>query len=288
MILDTYGMNGNAMRSRHEVVGALCPADAVIKVANARIGGGNFCVMAGPCSVEGEEQCMRIAAAVKKAGATVFRGGAFKPRTSPHSFQGLGVEGLRILAQVRREFDMPVVSEIMDARDLELFSDIDILQVGARNMQNFTLLRELGRTDKLVLLKRGMAATLEELLGAAEYIMAEGNGRVILCERGTRSFGSHARNALDITAIPALKEFTHLPIIVDPSHATGCARLVEPVACAAVAAGADGLEVEVHHAPNEALSDGEQALTPEAFARMMVKVRAVRGAVLPGGDSVEP
>ena len=256
------------------------PDDTVIEVGGVKIGGkGNFSVMAGPCSVESEEQCMIIAEQVKKHGAAIFRGGAFKPRTSPYSFQGLGKEGLDILSKVKREFDMPIITEIMDARDLNLFDDVDILQVGARNMQNFSLLKELGRYGKPVLLKRGMSATIDELLMSAEYIMSEGNDQVMLCERGIRTFETRTRNTFDVSAIPVLRELTHLPIIADPSHATGYTRFVTPVACAATAAQADGLEVEVHHDPAHAASDGAQALLPEQFEDMMRRVGIIRSAV---------
>lgn len=256
------------------------PDDTVIEVGGVKIGGkGNFSVMAGPCSVESEEQCMIIAEQVKKHGAAIFRGGAFKPRTSPYSFQGLGKEGLDILSKVKREFDMPIITEIMDARDLDLFDDVDILQVGARNMQNFSLLKELGRYGKPVLLKRGMSATIDELLMSAEYIMSEGNDQVMLCERGIRTFETRTRNTFDVSAIPVLRELTHLPIIADPSHATGYTRFVTPVACAATAAQADGLEVEVHHDPVHAASDGAQALLPEQFEDMMRRVDIIRSAV---------
>ena len=256
------------------------PDDTVIEVGGVKIGGkGNFSVMAGPCSVESEEQCMIIAEQVKKHGAAIFRGGAFKPRTSPYSFQGLGKEGLDILSKVKREFDMPIITEIMDARDLNLFDDVDILQVGTRNMQNFSLLKELGRYGKPVLLKRGMSATIDELLMSAEYIMSEGNDQVMLCERGIRTFETRTRNTFDVSAIPVLRELTHLPIIADPSHATGYTRFVTPVACAATAAQADGLEVEVHHDPAHAASDGAQALLPEQFEDMMRRVGIIRSAV---------
>lgn len=256
------------------------PDDTVIEVGGVKIGGkGNFVVMAGPCSVESEEECMIIAEQVKKHGAAIFRGGAFKPRTSPYSFQGLGKEGLDILSKVKREFDMPIITEIMDARDLDLFDDVDILQVGARNMQNFSLLKELGRYGKPVLLKRGMSATIDELLMSAEYIMSEGNDQVMLCERGIRTFETRTRNTFDVSAIPVLRELTHLPIIADPSHATGYTRFVTPVACAATAAQADGLEVEVHHDPAHAASDGAQALLPEQFEDMMRRVGIIRSAV---------
>lgn len=256
------------------------PDDTVIEIGGVKIGGkGNFVVMAGPCSVESEEQCMIIAEQVKKHGAAIFRGGAFKPRTSPYSFQGLGKEGLDILSKVKREFDMPIITEIMDARDLDLFDDVDILQVGARNMQNFSLLKELGRYGKPVLLKRGMSATIDELLMSAEYIMSEGNDQVMLCERGIRTFETRTRNTFDVSAIPVLRELTHLPIIADPSHATGYTRFVTPVACAATAAQADGLEVEVHHDPAHAASDGAQALLPAQFEDMMRRVGIIRSAV---------
>ena len=256
------------------------PDDTVIEVGGVKIGGkGNFVVMAGPCSVESEEQCMIIAEQVKKHGAAIFRGGAFKPRTSPYSFQGMGKEGLDILSKVKREFDMPIITEIMDARDLDLFEDVDILQVGARNMQNFSLLKELGRYGKPVLLKRGMSATIDELLMSAEYIMSEGNDQVMLCERGIRTFETRTRNTFYVSAIPVLRELTHLPIIADPSHATGYTRFVTPVACAATAAQADGLEVEVHHDPAHAASDGAQALLPEQFEDMMRRVGIIRSAV---------
>ena len=256
------------------------PDDTVIEVGGVKIGGkGNFVVMAGPCSVESEEQCMIIAEQVKKHGAAIFRGGAFKPRTSPYSFQGMGKEGLDILSKVKREFDMPIITEIMDARDLDLFEDVDILQVGARNMQNFSLLKELGRYGKPVLLKRGMSATIDELLMSAEYIMSEGNDQVMLCERGIRTFETRTRSTFDVSAIPVLRELTHLPIIADPSHATGYTRFVTPVACAATAAQADGLEVEVHHDPAHAASDGAQALLPEQFEDMMRRVGIIRSAV---------
>ncbi|MDO4590455.1 MAG: 3-deoxy-7-phosphoheptulonate synthase [Slackia sp.] len=262
----------NVGRSAH-------PDDTVVDVGGACIGAGRFAVIAGPCAVENEEQCMVVAEAVKRAGASMFRGGAFKPRTSPYDFQGLGASGIEILSRVKREFGLPIVSEIMDARDLDLFDDVDMLQVGARNMQNFTLLKALGKTDKPVLLKRGHAATIDELLMAAEYIAAGGNTRIVLCERGIRSFDPRTRNVFDVAAIAVLKGLTHLPVIADPSHATGHAELVAPVACAAVAAGADGLEIEVHHNPGAAASDGEQSLTPERFARLMKRVSAVEDAL---------
>ena len=251
------------------------PEDTVIEVGGRRIGGGELCVIAGPCSVETEDQLMRTAIAVKEAGADFLRGGAFKPRTSPYAFQGLGAEGIRLLLQARKETGLPIVTEIMDLSDIDLFADVDIVQVGARNMQNFTLLKALGRCDKPVLLKRGLSATLQELLMSAEYIMSEGNSKVILCERGIRTFEPETRNTLDISAVPLLRQKTHLPIVIDPSHATGIASLVEPMSLVAVAAGADALEIEVHTDPRNAWSDGAQSLTPEQFASSMKKIRAM-------------
>ena len=256
------------------------PDDTIIDVNGVKIGGkGNFVVMAGPCAVESEEQCMTIAEKVKKSGASIFRAGAYKPRTSPYAFQGMGEEGLRILSKVKQEFDMPIVTEVMDAADIEFFADMDILQVGARNMQNFSLLKELGKLDKPILLKRGMSATIDELLMSAEYIMAGGNEKVMLCERGIRTFDKRTRNTFDVSAIPVLRELTHLPIIADPSHATGYTRFVTPVACAATAAMADGLEIEVHHDPAHAWCDAAQALLPGQFDDMMRRVGIIRSAV---------
>lgn len=252
------------------------PEDTVIEVAGRKIGGGELNVIAGPCSVETEDQLMQTAIAVKNAGADFLRGGAFKPRTSPYAFQGLGAEGIRLLLQARKETGLPIVTEIMDLSDLDLFADVDIVQVGARNMQNFTLLKALGRCDKPVLLKRGLSATLQELLMSAEYIMSEGNSKVILCERGIRTFEPETRNTLDISAVPLLRQKTHLPIVIDPSHATGIASLVEPMSLVAVAAGADALEIEVHIDPSHAWSDGAQSLTPEQFAASMKKIRAMQ------------
>ena len=252
------------------------PDDTIVDIApGIRIGGGNFQVMAGPCSVEGSAQVLSIARAVKKAGAGILRGGAFKPRTSPYAFQGLGAEGLEILKAAKRETGMPIVSEIMDISKLPLFEDVDIIQVGARNMQNFELLKELGRTRKPILLKRGLSSTIQELLMSAEYIMAGGNSQIILCERGIRTFETATRNTLDISAVPVLKELSHLPVIVDPSHGTGNARLVKPMAMAAVAAGADGLIIEVHNDPVHALCDGAQSLTLEAFGDLMAQVNKI-------------
>lgn len=256
------------------------PDDTIIEVGcgdnKVKIGGGNFCIMAGPCSVESEEQILAVAQAVKASGANMLRGGAFKPRTSPYDFQGLRAEGLQLLIKAREATGLPFVTEIMSASHLELFADVDIIQVGARNMQNFELLKELGRCDKPILLKRGMSATLKELLMSAEYIMSEGNENVILCERGIRSYDNYTRNVLDLAAVPVLNGLTHLPVIVDPSHATGVSRLVRPMACAATAAGADGLIIEVHNDPVHALCDGAQSLTPEQFAEVAQRVSEIR------------
>jgi 3-deoxy-7-phosphoheptulonate synthase len=240
------------------------------------IGGGNFSIIAGPCSVESEEQVISIAREVKASGAGFLRGGAFKPRTSPYSFQGMRGTGIEYLKEAKEKTGLPIVSEIMDISQLELFEDVDVIQVGARNMQNFELLKELGHTDKPILLKRGLSSTLEELLMSAEYIMAGGNEQVILCERGIRTFETATRNTLDLAAIPWLKEKTHLPVIVDPSHATGIRELVLPMAIAATAAGADGLMVEVHNDPEHALCDGPQSLTPEQFSELAKAVAQVR------------
>ena len=232
--------------------------------------------MAGPCSVESEEQVMEIAKAVKNAGATMLRGGAFKPRTSPYDFQGLKADGIELLVQAKKETGLPIVTEIMNANHLPLFEEVDVIQVGARNMQNFELLKELGKINKPILLKRGLASTLKELLMSAEYIMAGGNENVILCERGIRTFETYTRNTLDLSAIPLLHELSHLPVIVDPSHATGVARLVKPMALAAVACGANGLMIEVHNDPAHALCDGAQSLTPDAFAQLSRAVTNLR------------
>lgn len=255
------------------------PDDSVIKVGNTSVGGLDFAIMAGPCSVESEEQVMEIARSVKAAGATMLRGGAFKPRTSPYDFQGLKADGIELLLKAKKETGLPIVTEIMNANHIPLFEEVDVIQVGARNMQNFELLKELGKTQKPILLKRGLANTLKELLMSAEYIMAGGNENVILCERGIRTFETYTRNTLDLSAIPMLKELTHLPIIADPSHATGMARLVKPMAIAATAAGAHGLMIEVHNDPAHALCDGAQSLTPEAFADVTRAVSLVREAV---------
>ena len=242
------------------------PDDTVITLSNGtKIGDGSLTLMAGPCSVESAEQVTEIAKAVKASGANVLRGGAFKPRTSPYSFQGLKAEGLELLLKAKEETGLPIVTEIMSESDIDLFKDVDIIQVGARNMQNFTLLKKLGKLDKPILLKRGLCATIEEWLMSAEYIMAEGNEKVILCERGIRTYEKYTRNTLDLSAIPIVKSLSHLPVVVDPSHATGMNWLVEPLAMAAVACGADGLIIEVHNDPPHALCDGAQSLTPEEF-----------------------
>ena len=254
------------------------PEDTAIDCSGVKIGAGHFGVIAGPCSVESEEQIVGIAKAVKAAGAAMLRGGAFKPRTSPYAFQGLGAEGLRMLSVAKRETGLPIVTELMDFKDIELFNDVDVIQIGARNMQNFNLLKEVGSyTKKPVLLKRGMSATLQELLMSAEYIMASGNPNVILCERGIRTFETALRNTLDLGVVPMLHRLSHLPVVVDPSHATGYSYLVEPVAVAAAAVGADGLIIEVHNDPPHARCDGVQSQTPEMFARAMDRIIKVRG-----------
>lgn len=251
------------------------PEDTVVKVGNTQIGGGNLTIMAGPCSVESEEQIVAVARAVKNSGATMLRGGAFKPRTSPYAFQGMGAEGLSLLKLARAETGLPIVTEIMDTAQIDLFTDVDVIQVGARNMQNFNLLKLLGRQEKPVMIKRGLSSTYEEWLMSAEYVMAEGNKNVILCERGIRTFEKFTRNTLDIAAIPVLRRLTHLPVIIDPSHATGKAFLVPDCATAAVAAGTDGLLIEVHNDPEHALSDGPQSLRPEAFDKLAKKLLAL-------------
>lgn len=248
------------------------PHDTVIQVGNTQIGGGTLTLMAGPCSVETEEQVVAVAKAVKEAGATLLRGGAFKPRTSPYSFQGLGAEGLRLLQVAKKETGLPIVTEVMEISQLPLFDDVDVIQVGARNMQNFNLLKELGKMDKPVMIKRGMSSTYQELLMSAEYVMAGGNEKVILCERGIRTFESYTRNTLDLAAIPVLHQLSHLPVIIDPSHATGKSSLVDPLATAAVAGGTDGLLIEVHNDPEHALCDGAQSLRPEAFEKLAKKL----------------
>lgn len=257
------------------------PDNTVISFSDGRkIGDGNLCIMAGPCSVESEEQLNGIADKVKKSGATFLRGGAFKPRTSPYAFQGLKADGLKLLKEARRVTGLPIVTEIMSIAHIDLFEDVDIIQVGARNMQNFELLKELGKIDKPILLKRGLSATIEEWLMSAEYIMAGGNDNVILCERGIRTYETATRNTLDISAVPVLRKLTHLPIIVDPSHASGKSWLVEPLALAAVAAGADGLMIEVHNDPPHALSDGAQSLTPKQFDTVAKRVFAMKKAYM--------
>ena len=255
------------------------PQDTVVKAGNINIGGGNFAMIAGPCSVESEEQIISVAQAVKAGGANILRGGAFKPRTSPYAFQGLREEGIRLLLEAKRVTGLPIITEIMTISTLELFQDVDIIQVGARNMQNFDLLRELGRSRKPILLKRGLANTLQELLMSAEYIMREGNENIILCERGIRTFETYTRNTLDLSAVPVLQELSHLPVIADPSHGTGIARFVPPMAMAAAASGADGIMVEVHNDPSRALCDGDQSLTPEQFADLSSKVQQIRSII---------
>jgi len=251
------------------------PNDTIVSVANVKIGGGNFINIAGPCSVESEEQIIEIAKRVKNAGANMLRGGAFKPRTSPYAFQGLRAEGIELLLLAKKETGLPIVTEIMDISHLPLFENIDIIQVGARNMQNFELLKELGRQKKPVLLKRGLMNTLQEFLMSAEYIMAGGNGNIILCERGIRTFETTTRNTLDLASIPVLKRMTHLPIIVDPSHATGIASLVTPTALAATVIGADGLIIEVHNDPEHALCDGPQSITPDEYDSLIKRVNGL-------------
>ena len=259
----------------------------VIKVSDVDIGR-DFVVIAGPCSVESEAQTIETAHAVKAAGANMLRGGAFKPRTSPYAFQGLGLNGLKILAKARQETGLPIVTEVIDPRDVSWVAEFaDVLQIGTRNMQNFSLLKEVGRTNRPVLLKRGMYSTLEEWLNCAEYVLSEGNSEVILCERGIRTFEKYTRNTLDLSAVPAIKELTHLPIIIDPTHSTGRLSLIAPMSLAAVAAGADGLIIEVHNNPQEALCDADQALTPDIFAGLMERLRPLRsfmGELESGGN----
>ena len=253
------------------------PDDTVVDCSGVKLGGGNFQVIAGPCSVESVEQMVGIAKSVKAAGATMLRGGAFKPRTSPYSFQGLGKRGLEILLEAKKETGLPIVTELMSFEHLPLFNEVDVIQIGARNMQNFDLLKEVGaQTRKPILLKRGMSATLQELLMSAEYVMASGNPNVILCERGIRTFETATRNTIDLTVIPVLKRLSHLPVVIDPSHATGYAHLVQPCAMGATAMGADGLIIEVHNDPPHALCDGVQSETPQVFAETMRKVLALR------------
>ena len=255
------------------------PEDTVVDIGGVKIGGGNFAIMAGPCSVESEEQIVETAKAVKAAGATLLRGGAFKPRTSPYDFQGLHEEGIRLLIKAREATGLPIVSEIMSPDQLPVFEEIDCLQVGARNMQNFDLLKALGKTDKPVLLKRGLSATLKELLMSAEYIMSEGNPNVILCERGIRTYETYTRNTFDVSAIAALKELSHLPVVADPSHATGKVSLIKPMSMAAIVSGADALEIEVHCCPKKALSDAAQQLTPDQFVGVMDAIDKARSII---------
>lgn len=255
------------------------PLDTVVEIGGVKIGGGNFAMIAGPCSVESSEQLCAVARGVKEAGANLLRGGAFKPRTSPYAFQGLRSEGIKLLLEAKAETELPIVTEIMDISQLPLFSEVDVIQVGARNMQNFELLKELGHTKKPILLKRGLSSTLQEFVMSAEYLMAGGNPNVILCERGIRTFETATRNTLDLSAVPVLKQMTHLPIVVDPSHATGIAKLVAPMSYAAAACGADGLMIEVHNDPQHALCDGQQSLTPEAYADVVRGVNAIRECV---------
>lgn len=255
------------------------PENTVIPVSNTSVGGDIFTMIAGPCSVESEEQIIEVANAVKAAGATMLRGGAFKPRTSPYDFQGMRAEGIELLLEAKKATGLPIVTEIMNANHLPLFEEVDVIQVGARNMQNFELLKELGKINKPILLKRGLASTIKEWLMSAEYIMAGGNENVILCERGIRTYETYTRNTLDLSAVPLLRGLTHLPIVVDPSHATGVSKLVLPMACAATAAGADGLMIEVHNNPAKALCDGAQSLTPAQFANVADKVMKIRGII---------
>ena len=256
------------------------PKDTIVEVGNVKIGGGYFAMIAGPCSVESEEQIIEVATAVKESGADILRGGAFKPRTSPYAFQGMKGEGIKLLLKAKEATGLPIITEIMNINDLDLFSDVDIIQVGARNMQNFDLLKELGKTRTPILLKRGLANTFQEQLMSAEYIMSKGNESVILCERGIRTFETYTRNTLDLSAVPVLHELSHLPVVIDPSHATGKSRLVPPMAVAAAAAGADGIMIEVHNNPACALCDGAQSLTPAQFDDLNHRVQRVREAIV--------
>ena len=253
--------------------------NSIIEIGNIRLGGGYFALIAGPCSVESEDQIIEVARAVQKSGAEILRGGAFKPRTSPYAFQGLGAEGIRLLLKAKEATGMPIITELMNIKDLPLFEEIDVIQIGARNMQNFDLLKEVGRLRKPILLKRGLANTLQELLMSAEYIMSEGNEQVILCERGIRTYEPYTRNTLDLSAVPALHELSHLPVVVDPSHATGKISLIPSMAVAATAAGADGVMVEVHNDPAHALCDGAQSLTPAQFDELSRKIFRIREAI---------
>ena len=255
------------------------PHDTVVSVGNAKFGGNHFALIAGPCSVESEAQIIGIAQTVKAAGASVLRGGAFKPRTSPYAFQGMGAEGIRLLLAAKEATSLPICTELMDIRHLDLFQDVDMIQIGARNMQNIDLLKEVGKAKKPVLLKRGLSSTLQELLMSAEYIISEGNENIILCERGIRTFEPYTRNTLDLSSVPVLQKLSHLPVVVDPSHGTGKSDLVSPMALAAVACGASGIMIEVHNDPPHALSDGAQSITPSQFAELSVKVQKIREAL---------
>ena len=256
------------------------PNDTIVEIGHVRIGGGYFAMIAGPCSVESEDQIIKVAQSVKASGAHILRGGAFKPRTSPYAFQGMKEEGIRLLLKAKEATGLPIVTEIMSINTLDAFRDVDVIQVGARNMQNFDLLKELGRTDKPILLKRGLSSTLQDLLMSAEYIMSEGNEQVILCERGIRTFETATRNTLDLSAVSVLHEISHLPVVVDPSHATGKVKLVPPMACAAAACGADGIMVEVHNNPTCALCDGAQSLTPQQFEELNRRISRIREAII--------
>ena len=251
------------------------PEDTIVDINGIKVGGNNFQIIAGPCSVESEKQIVEVAKAVKEAGATLLRGGAFKPRTSPYSFQGLRETGIDLLLKAKQETGMPIVTEIMSVRHLDLFKDVDVIQIGARDMQNFELLKEVGKMGKPVLLKRGMCNTIEEWLMSAEYIMSEGTKDIILCERGIRTFEPYTRNTLDLSAIPLLKELTHLPVIVDPSHASGLSRLVRPLSLASVGSGADGLMIEVHNDPKNALCDGAQSIKPDEFSEIIKNINVI-------------
>ena len=256
------------------------PKDTIVEISNAKIGGGYFAMIAGPCSVESEEQIIEVARAVKASGANILRGGAFKPRTSPYAFQGMKGAGIDLLLKAKADTGLPICTELMNINDLDLFADVDVIQIGARNMQNFDLLKEVGKCKTPILLKRGLANTFQELLMSAEYIMSEGNENIILCERGIRTFETYTRNTLDISAVSALHELSHLPVVIDPSHATGKAKMVEPMAMAATAAGADGLMIEVHNNPACALCDGAQSLTPAQFDILSHRVQKVREAIV--------
>ena len=256
------------------------PNDTIVEVGNVKIGGGYFAVIAGPCSVESKEQIIEVATAVKESGADILRGGAFKPRTSPYAFQGMKGEGIKLLLKAKEATGLPIITELMNINDLDLFADVDIIQIGARNMQNFDLLKEIGKCKTPILLKRGLANTFQELLMSAEYIMSEGNENVILCERGIRTFETYTRNTLDLSAVPALHELSHLPVVIDPSHATGKIKLIPSMAVAATAAGADGIMVEVHNNPACALCDGAQSLTPAQFDDLARRIRRVREAIV--------